>query len=152
MAKSDLHLLCKISRFTYLYNLDSSFCCYTLLWCKCSHHYHPQQPKCQQHSPGNSPGHQTFKRFFWLWRLKTESQDCQTPCNLLLEVQTHLHPIWLCRSDGVRIGSGPEKSGLSMKMEVRVMEIKIRTQTGPKMAFSCYKTIWEAFNSTPLLG
>ena len=38
----------------------------------------------------------------------------------------------LLTRDGVRIGSGPEKSGLSMKMEVRVIEIKIRTQTGPK--------------------
>ena len=37
-------------------------------------------------------------------------------------------------SDGVRIGSGPEKSGFFIKIEVRTFKIKIRTQTGPKDA------------------
>ena len=34
--------------------------------------------------------------------------------------------------DGVRIGSGPEKSGFSMKIEVRTFKTKNRTQTGPR--------------------
>ena len=34
-------------------------------------------------------------------------------------------------SDGVRTGSGPEKTGLFIQIEVRTVQIKVRTQSGP---------------------
>ena len=35
-------------------------------------------------------------------------------------------------SDGVRTESGPEKTGLFIQIEVRTVQIKNRTQTGPQ--------------------
>ena len=37
--------------------------------------------------------------------------------------------------NGIRTGSGPEKTGLFMQIEVRTLQIKNRTQTGPQDPF-----------------